>query len=477
MSMTIPMDRMYPLAPRPVAIVSAPGTFPESQNGTSSMHKTPSPVRSPDDNIKSDTQTQMERSLQRTITLVIWYKPNCDPIRLNHEVTTFPLFQLSHFPALVSDLDLSPSSYIDTYNNVACHWEQHMITTVRSLETDQRLLYKIRKSLLNGIADEECHGLAEELASQATKKPRAIESTVSTSPPAFVTVATQDSLKRPATDPIEMPPNKRYFGPEGYISHPLYTMHNMSLMFPGQQMTFAQMAPPGPSHSGGELTAGISSATQYAAPSTLPNRISPNAQDQTVYSTDSESLAAQSVSTAPFPSQTHPPLKRWPNDYTVSEVAAGFREIDTIVSQTPTATQRQAFERVFGCRYVKSTVCRHRSVWRKAGADMRITYEAMGSDERAIWGEFVRRVEGRPPGKMGHDEEETMLHVLQSSASRPNVEHQEQPKESASEIPGSMPPPQITMEPAPSLTVPEATNGHISVYDPALGVGTAIPGA
>jgi hypothetical protein len=65
-------------------------------------------------------------------------------------------------------------------------------------------------------------------------------------------------------------------------------------------------------------------------------------------------------------------------------------------------TQRQAFEHVFGCRYdVKSTVCRHRAVWRKANDGIKEQFEALGVDERACWGEFVRRVEGRPPGKSG----------------------------------------------------------------------------
>jgi hypothetical protein len=76
--------------------------------------------------------------------------------------------------------------------------------------------------------------------------------------------------------------------------------------------------------------------------------------------------------------------------------------MDALISQSPSGasmTQRTAFERVFGSRYVKSTVCRHRAVWRKAPAGVRDQFEAMGGDERACWGEFVRRVEGRPPGK------------------------------------------------------------------------------
>ncbi|KAI0030387.1 hypothetical protein K488DRAFT_36389, partial [Vararia minispora EC-137] len=61
----------------------------------------------------------------------------------------------------------------------------------------------------------------------------------------------------------------------------------------------------------------------------------------------------------------------------------------------PTLTQRAAFERVFGCRYVKSTVCRHRGVWRRADAATRDAFVAMERSEHAMWGEFVRRVEGR----------------------------------------------------------------------------------
>lgn len=96
-----------------------------------------------------------------------------------------------------------------------------------------------------------------------------------------------------------------------------------------------------------------------------------------------------------FPHHPHPPLKRWPNDYAVCEVSAGFKQMDALIAQQPTSTQRAAFERVFGCRYVKSTVCRHRGVWRRADDNIRLSFEAMGTDESAVWGDFVKQVEGR----------------------------------------------------------------------------------
>jgi hypothetical protein len=72
--------------------------------------------------------------------------------------------------------------------------------------------------------------------------------------------------------------------------------------------------------------------------------------------------------------------------------------MDALASAQPSLTQRVAFERVFGCRYVKSTVCRHRAVWRRADEDLRAAFVKLGRDERAMWGEFVRRVEGRASG-------------------------------------------------------------------------------
>ncbi|KAH7927043.1 hypothetical protein BV22DRAFT_1007806 [Leucogyrophana mollusca] len=445
---------MYTLAARPALIAPAP-VFPQpSQNGSPTAHKVPSPARSPEDHTSKDTQNQMERSLKRSVTLVIWYKPNCDPVRLNHEISTFPLFQLSHFPALVSDLELSSSSYIDTYNNATCHWEQHMITTVRTVETDQRLLYKIRKSLLSGLADEECCGLADEVASQPKKKVSPVEPPVlSSSPGPIAALSSQESLKRPASENTEGPPAKKYYVAEGYP--PPFYLHNMNFVGMGQPLSFPQAItpptsdPPNP-NGPAPTSASVSSGSPYTGPSTLPNGLH-NIQGPVAYNAGPPSPAALPGATGPFPSHPHPPLKRWPNDYTVSEVAAGFRQMDSIVAQTPTATQRMAFERVFGCRYVKSTVCRHRGVWRKAGPGMRNMYEAMGTDERAVWGEFVRRVEGRPPGKIGHAEEEAMLQGLQVGLQRappqPGAEHHEQHEEEGNQMTDSVgPPPQVNVQ-------------------------------
>ncbi|KIJ14754.1 hypothetical protein PAXINDRAFT_99820 [Paxillus involutus ATCC 200175] len=291
--MSIQMDRVHTLAaaksPPQVSGVNGQAFLQHLQNGGTArvIEKPTSPKH---------TQSQPLPAM----TLVIWYNSNCDPIRLTHEISTFPL-QLSHYPSVVSNLELTPASYIDAYNCTTGHWEQHMITTVRTIESEQRLLYKLRKSLLAGLADDECRGLAEELALQ---------------------------LKRSVSKSAKVPSAKRFYLSEGYPAH-VCIPSPMSYTVPTQMIPY-------PCYCSGM------------------NPQSPVVPPTPLYSPD-----APSTSRTSFPQhRRHPPLKRWPNDYTVSEIAAGFRAMDAMVARSPTATQKMGFERVFGGRYVKSTVCR-----------------------------------------------------------------------------------------------------------------------
>jgi hypothetical protein len=345
----------------------------------------------------SDVQSQMEQSLNRSITLVFWLQAQAEPIRLHLEIPTFPLFQLSQFPSLVADLGLSSTSYVDAYNEHTGHWEQRNITTVRPVQTDQRLLFRFRKSLLEGLKEEDCMGLREEVERQ----PRA--------------TTLNGSLKRPAEELIDMSESsKKYQMAEGYqhrdeeYANATYIHANQSypqnLSVPPH--TSATSTPTSPTHQASHAPKLSSNASRRAVlPANAPYLFANNPSVLNSYTpvplpayiTDPPSPSA------PIAYHPHPPLKRWPNDYTVAEIALGFGMMDTLSSNqmtSPAVTQKTAFERVFGCRYVKSTVCRHRGVWRKADAAVRAEFEAMGSDnELALWGEFVRRVEGRASSK------------------------------------------------------------------------------
>jgi hypothetical protein len=455
------------------------------------------------------------------LKLIVYPQANTEPLRLNYEVPTFPLFALARFPSLVSDLGLTSTSFIDAWNPTPGHFEQHMIGTVRVIEAGQRLLYKMRKSLLDGLRDGDCPGLDSELnlqshnasASKSVLAPPAsippstpiVSSSgapvsVATVPPPVVpptvpyTPSTRMS-KRPAIDiPDGQAPPSKYFISESYnhsnsydddderfeshadnsfapgpvpvsssaatstalpplhttsssladavrsptlstpltarpaglqtapahSSHVTHTTHSSphtpsahvprirhgAPKPPHQALTTYVYGPPTGSYStSSEL--GSSSASSTASSSTVTS------SNSSAISSSSSSSSSSSTSTPPspipqyllssqlptysIPYHAHPPMKRWPNDFTVSEITRGFRHVDALVANVPAFTQRAAFERVFGCRYVKSTVCRHRGVWRRADVGLRKRFEDMGDGvEAAMWGEFVRKVEGKP---------------------------------------------------------------------------------
>lgn len=275
---------------------------------------------------------ELIEELSKTVTLVFWFKVRCwlddstsdflqshaEPIRLQVMIPTFPYFQLSRFASVVNDLGLSPGSYLDAYNSVSRKWDQHTIAVVRVVETQQRLLYRVRKSLLEGLKDADCVGLQEEIEQVTLRKRPAIEQLQSIPP--------QKQQRKSPTEPL--------------------------------------------------LFADSTSAVVYDPQSTIS-------------------------------SHPHPPMKRFPNDYTVTQIAKSFQLMDSLMSISSLCverkvltreaiTQKVAFERVFGTRYVKSTVCRHRAIYRKAPQALRDEFEAYAEDDPVgIWGDFVKRVEGK----------------------------------------------------------------------------------
>ena len=294
------------------------------------------------------------------------------------------------------------------------HWEQHTISSVRIVETQQRLLYKLRRSLIDGLSEDECVSFREEIQLQTSCDPRPqisapVNSPASSSrssnkqrppPIAIINQGTQShsTLKRPAP---QGDAQESGHGSKVHISNSYYV----------------------PTSGATAVASGTTSPGSGPSPSDTSSNVADphsNGQDSNIYvyqpvfygqtptnaSPDDTSLSQYLVTSPnaapPIPYHPHPPLKRWPNDYTVSEISNGFHAMDVLISHSSSSsniTQRIAFERVFGSRYVKSTVCRHRAIWRKAHQTLREQFESMGADDRACWGEFVRRVEGRPPGK------------------------------------------------------------------------------
>ncbi|KAI0254173.1 hypothetical protein BJV78DRAFT_1185911 [Lactifluus subvellereus] len=400
------MDQPHPLPLPPPAPSSAQSSV-YLNDSTHTLNGSPSHSQPPGPN-------QSEELYKRSVMLVIWYKAHTTPLRLLHPLPTFPYFQLSQFPSLLSSLSLTQSSFVDAYNAATAQWEQHMIETVRLVVSEQRVLYKLRKSLLEELAEEECPGLREEIAAQ----PRLEQN----GKIPFLPQTPSGSIKRRAPDvtPDSTPPNK-YYIPDGIYqgtaqSVQAHQMHQYAMPV-AQPQTYPQnlstpkrlQGQPVPIHSSSSQSQVQATSSPPAGSTVVPKQSFVYGQQLDLYpGATPESIPAMNgsahpssppaASKAPIPHHPHPPLKRWPNDYSVQEVSLGFEQMDVLASTQPSLTQRTAFERVFGCRYVKSTVCRHRAVWRRADEDVRDAFIKLGRDERAMWGEFVRRVEGRASG-------------------------------------------------------------------------------
>jgi len=321
--------------------------------------------------------------------------------------------------------------------------------------------------------------MTEELNMQPpTKQTRTI--TLRSSPPNADAISTgsNGALKRSARDMPEPPPASKFHITDGSQNH-LGRTHTTN--YTGLQTlsstSRSPMSPTAPSPS-----TPTSSDESPTSASTDSKPSSPTYQGHSVFQTGLPYHLATSPTspTSPIPYHPHPPLKRWPNDYTVSEISSGFRQMDGLIAQTPTVVQRTAFERVFGCRYVKSTVCRHRGLWKKADPELREAYEDMGVDEKAVWGEFVRRVEGRPPGKVGQSQGQVLIqgqlvtpHRAQpnSTPGQPPSIESGQAEEAEDSVMGSLrlslSPPNITMHQAAS-SISETQSGRMSIYAPTL---------
>ena len=63
----------------------------------------------------------------------------------------------------------------------------------------------------------------------------------------------------------------------------------------------------------------------------------------------------------------------------------------------PAMKQAEAFTQVFGVTYKKSTVCNHRKAWHDAPPNLLDEWISMGRDDRALWNEFMRMLEGKQP--------------------------------------------------------------------------------
>ncbi len=92
------------------------------------------------------------------------------PLRLRWDISTFPLLRLSEVEPITSAFHLHANSYIEVYNPDARAWEKEQVCAVRSVESQQRVLFRVCRSIMDSLEDSECPGLGGEIRLQEESK-------------------------------------------------------------------------------------------------------------------------------------------------------------------------------------------------------------------------------------------------------------------------------------------------------------------
>ncbi|KAH9853309.1 hypothetical protein C2E23DRAFT_903078 [Lenzites betulinus] len=441
-------------------VLDSPYGQPHYHRATLGPSRYGSPLTPAVETERDEKRSALVESLNRSITVVFWYKKNSiaviatalmaylktfdaspltwlrantQPLRLHQEIPTFPLFSFSSLSEILEQLHISDRTYIDAYDPRTGTWEQQQIASVRRIESEQRLLYRMRRSLFDALRDEECPGLEGEIKLQAEGESlranalqinslRKRSGDSSLSPP--VSKHRRSFSVASSSTNVDSPSSSR--GSGSLFSTPLPLVSTPTVQsgsFPGTP----------PRRQSRSLAKTVASPRQAAAaigntpPQPSPREIhepppldelphpstpqeagpSPQTASPDPLFTPPDSVASSPAAQPPLPlpipipiplpttAQGTPIPRKWPNDFFVYEIAAGLRAMDALARAEPALKQDEVFRRAFALPYVKSTFCRHRALWRGASEGVRREFELLGRDPRACWGEFARRAEGR----------------------------------------------------------------------------------
>ena len=112
---------------------------------------------------------------------------------------------------------LLTSSYVDVYNPDAHAWEKEQICAVRSVESQQRVLFRICRNIINSLEDSECPGLDAEIRLQEESR------CVPAVPLLYHPVDTTSPRKRSADELLAQPLIKHHRSRSAQSSAPTHT--------------------------------------------------------------------------------------------------------------------------------------------------------------------------------------------------------------------------------------------------------------
>ncbi|KAG6848445.1 hypothetical protein H0H93_016900, partial [Arthromyces matolae] len=292
---------------------------------------------------------EMQKQEDRTVLLVVWYADGKEPLRLNHYIESFPKFQLASSASLISDLDLTPRSYVDLWQG---EWNTITLDTVFNVEKGQRVLLRLRPNLRTEITD--CPGFDEELSTQSKRRP------VTGKRAAAILVS--PLKKAPRTDTTPSVAHSR---------HSLPVDDNSSSSPQGTQLVnHNSLVPP---------TVPISTQRQHGPQSSRGRR----------------SLCPPSYSPSRSRSRSPPITKgrmdTWPLNYYVCDIDDGFKKIQRLRDKNKKLSVADAYKKVFNdAPFVRLTYYKYEKLWSTYDEDIKQRFIRYGRSSSGLTRNFLR---------------------------------------------------------------------------------------
>ena len=291
-----------------------------------------------------------------------------------------------------------------------------MPESVRFVENEQRLLYKVRKGLLETLDDSECLGLQNEIewvdqagqgfivtpdamgnlgsntgSSTVDKSGLASEGYPQSSDDIYQYLWLPDDTEQGMSLPMQP---TCVLDPDSVISAQNAILGDPSVSTPGADASSqaGHVHREVNCHNGADRELNLSRNTEYKCDGRK------NAEESTV---PERPLCLPHSSK--LRSRATP--RRWPADFTVLEVTRGFSRMRQYESLFRHNIRPEAFRHVFGCRFASRDFKHHRRIWEKAEPSTRAYF---AENESAMWKEFEQAVENQgieeqpPPPKPSH---------------------------------------------------------------------------
>ncbi|KAF8949621.1 hypothetical protein BDZ97DRAFT_1772186, partial [Flammula alnicola] len=268
--------------------------------------------------------------IKRTVEFVVYFKEDTEPLITKLFIDTYPKLKLEALPLFVKNFKLNENSLFDYWDYP--HWTTVTPSSIMFVEKDQPILLRHRPSLFEQLSMEKCPGLSDTIHLRLRSRSKRAADTALVSP-----------LKKVPRGIDQVSANEKAITKP----NPARALEAQAARLPSEPLQSAARS--------------ISSAQ-------------PRPQEVLASGT----LAATAGNAA------HDSL----STFSVSAWKAGNDQIDRMRDEDSKVTEASAFPIVFGIRYVKSTVCKYKRLWKKAPKKLQDHFLKLGDSKAASLNNF-----------------------------------------------------------------------------------------